>query len=458
MTDTMDLTGRKEAVETAIQGGRSLWDDARARLFRNKAAVVSMWVLGVMVFIAALGPFFWVHDYRTISSNVELAPTFENLHLLGTDTQGRDHWSWAEMAIDEDAKFLGLRVHTTANLGGYLSTMSCLIPTAAHAKVLAGVYDIPVMYLDVHGMLTNTTPVDAYRGAGRPEAIYLIERLVNRIAMETGLGPDEVRRRNFIKPEQLPYKTSTGETYDSGAFRKVMERALDESDWSGFEARKAESAAKGLKRGRGICYYVEATAGMPEESAAIRFEEGGNVTVLVGTQSNGQGHETAFTQLICDRLGIDAERISIVMGDTDEIPSGGGTGGSRSLVSTGTAIHAMSDSVIEKGKQAAAQLFETNAVDIEFNDGTFEVAGTDRKIAIIALAEEAAKEPGKERQDVKPNRKVRSGVVVHSTQASSLRPGVGSMSIFRKRSRTVCEGWAPTESQYAARSALAEYC
>ncbi|WP_416896140.1 MAG: xanthine dehydrogenase family protein molybdopterin-binding subunit [Minwuia sp.] len=306
-----------------------------------------------------------------------------------TDTQGRDHWSWAEMAIDENAKFLGLRVHTTANLGGYLSTMSCLIPTAAHAKVLAGVYDVPVMYLDVHGMLTNTTPVDAYRGAGRPEAIYLIERLVNKIAMETGLGPDEVRRRNFIKPEQLPYKTSTGETYDSGEFLKVMERALEESDWNGFDARKAETEAKGLKRGRGICYYVEATAGMPEESAAIRFEEGGKVTVLVGTQSNGQGHETAFTQLICDRLGIDAERISIVMGDTDEIPSGGGTGGSRSLVSTGTAIHAMSDSVIEKGKQAAAQLFETNAVDIEFNDGTFEVAGTDRKIDIIDLAEEA---------------------------------------------------------------------
>ncbi|WP_417516798.1 xanthine dehydrogenase family protein molybdopterin-binding subunit [Minwuia sp.] len=306
-----------------------------------------------------------------------------------TDTQGRDHWSWAEMAIDENAKFLGLKVHTTANLGGYLSTMSCLIPTAAHAKVLCGVYDIPVMYLNVHGVLSNTTPVDAYRGAGRPEAIYLIERLVNRIAMETGLGADEVRRRNFIAPEQLPYKTSTGETYDSGEFKMIMERALKEADWDGFDARKAETEARGLKRGRGICYYVEATAGMPEESAAIRFEEGGMVTVLVGTQSNGQGHETAFTQLICDRLGIDAEKIKIVMGDTDAIPTGGGTGGSRSLVSTGTAINAMSDTVIEKGKAAAAQLFETNAIDIEFNDGTFEVAGTDRRIDIIDLAEEA---------------------------------------------------------------------
>lgn len=308
-----------------------------------------------------------------------------------TDTQGRDHWSWAEMAIDENAKFLGLRVHTTANLGAYLSTMSCLIPTAAHAKVLAGVYDIPVMYLDVQGIVTNTTPVDAYRGAGRPEAIYLIERLVNRVAMETGLGQEEVRRRNFIKPEQMPYKTSTGETYDSGEFGRLMEQALVESDWDGFEARKAESAKAGLKRGRGMAYYVEATAGMPEESAAIRFDDDGMVSVFVGTQSNGQGHETAFTQLICDRLGIDAEKIRIVMGDTDAIPSGGGTGGSRSLVSTGTAIHTMSDSVIEKGKAAAAQHFETNAVDIEFEGGSFSVAGTDRTIDIIDLAEEAKK-------------------------------------------------------------------
>lgn len=308
-----------------------------------------------------------------------------------TDTQGRDHWSWAEMAIDENAKFLGLRVHTTANLGAYLSTMSCLIPTAAHAKVLAGVYDILVMYFDVHGVMTNTTPVDAYRGAGRPEAIYLIERLVNRVAMETGLDQDEVRRRNFIRPEQMPYKTSTGETYDSGEFGRLMERALEEADWQGFAARKAESAKAGLKRGRGLCYYIEATAGMPEESAAIRFDEDGTVSVFVGTQSNGQGHETAFTQLICDRLGIDAEKVKIVMGDTDAIPTGGGTGGSRSLVSTCTAIHAMSDAVIEKGKAAAARHFETSAVDIEFGDGSFSVAGTDRRIDILTLADEARK-------------------------------------------------------------------
>ncbi|MEC9346381.1 MAG: xanthine dehydrogenase family protein molybdopterin-binding subunit [Pseudomonadota bacterium] len=306
-----------------------------------------------------------------------------------TDTQGRDYQSWAEMAIDRDAKFLGLRVHSTANLGGYLSTMACLIPTTAHSKVLPGVYDIPVMYLDVHGMLTNTVPVDAYRGAGRPEAIYIIERLVNAVAVETGLEPDEVRRRNFIRPEQMPYKTSTGETYDSGDFPRVLERALAEADWAGFPARKAESEAKGLKRGRGICYYIEATAGMPEESAAIRFEEGGQVSVYVGTQSNGQGHETAFTQIISDRLGIDAERIRIVMGDTDAIPTGGGTGGSRSLVSTGTAINKMSDTVIDKGRKAAAEVFETSAVDIEFDAGSFRVVGTDRAIDIIDLAERA---------------------------------------------------------------------
>lgn len=315
--------------------------------------------------------------------------TSERQEAFLTDTQGRDHWSYAEMAIDGNAKFLGLRVHTTANLGGYLSTMSCLIPTAAHAKVLPGVYDVPTMYLDVHGVMTNTTPVDAYRGAGRPEAIYLIERLVNRIAAETGLGPEEVRRRNFVQPEQMPYTTATGEKYDSGDFPRIMERALKEADWDGFAARRAESEARGWKRGRGIAYYVEATAGMPEESAAIRFEDDGMVSIFVGTQSNGQGHETAFTQIVSDRLGLDAERIRIVMGDTDAIPTGGGTGGSRSLVSTGTAINKMSDTVIDKGKAAAAELFETSAVDIEFGEGNFRVVGTDRAIDIVDLAEKA---------------------------------------------------------------------
>lgn len=312
--------------------------------------------------------------------------TSERQEAFLADAQGRDHQSVARMAIDKDGKFLGLHVKTAANLGAYLSTVAGLIPTVAYSKVLVGVYDIPTMYMDVQGVMTNTVPVDAYRGAGRPEAIYLIERMVNQVALELGISQDEVRRRNFVQPEQMPYTTATGETYDSGDFPRIMEKALENSDWAGFEARKAESAKQGLKRGIGMTYYIEATAGTPEEAAAITFDNG-IATVYVGTQSNGQGHETAFTQVVSDRLGIDAENIKIVMGDTDAIPTGGGTGGSRSLVSQGTAIHKASDTIIEKGKASAGEYFETAAVDIEFDDGMFSVAGTDRMIDIMELAD-----------------------------------------------------------------------
>lgn len=308
-----------------------------------------------------------------------------------SDTQGRDHVTRAKLAFDADHKITGMMVETNANLGAYLSTFGPLIPTMAAVKVLPGVYDIPNFYYRSIGVFTNTVPVDAYRGAGRPEAIYVIERLMDTAARELGLGQDEIRRKNFIPVSAIPYTTSTGCVYDSGEFERIMDRALETSDWANFPARRDASAGNGKRRGIGMCYYIEATAGNPTETATIRFEENDRVTVAVGTQSSGQGHSTAYAQIIAERLGVPFENIEIVQGDTDKIKSGGGTGGSRSLTTQGPAIHAASDEVINKGKELAGHFLEAAAVDIEFSadEGEFAIAGTDRKIGILELAHRA---------------------------------------------------------------------
>ncbi|MBO0332320.1 xanthine dehydrogenase family protein molybdopterin-binding subunit [Sneathiella sp. CAU 1612] len=308
-----------------------------------------------------------------------------------SDTQGRDHVTRAKLAFDANHKITGMKVETNANLGAYLSTFGPLIPTMAAVKVLPGVYDIPNFYYRSIGVFTNTVPVDAYRGAGRPEAIYVIERLMDTAARELGLGQDEIRRKNFIPVSAIPYTTSTGCVYDSGEFERIMDRALETSDWESFPDRRAASAEHGKRRGIGMCYYIEATAGNPTETATIRFEEDDRVTVAVGTQSSGQGHSTAYAQIVAERLGVPFENIEIVQGDTDKIKSGGGTGGSRSLTTQGPAIHAASDEVINKGKELAGHFLEAAPVDIEFSadDGEFAIAGTDRKIGILELAHRA---------------------------------------------------------------------
>lgn len=308
-----------------------------------------------------------------------------------SDTQGRDHVTRAKLAFDADHKITGMMVETNANLGAYLSTFGPLIPTMAAVKVLPGVYDIPNFYYRSIGVFTNTVPVDAYRGAGRPEAIYVIERLMDTAARELGLGQDEIRRKNFIPVSAIPYTTSTGCVYDSGEFERIMDRALVTSDWANFADRRDASAANGKRRGIGMCYYIEATAGNPTETATIRFEDDDHVTVAVGTQSSGQGHSTAYAQIVAERLGVPFENIEIVQGDTDKIKSGGGTGGSRSLTTQGPAIHAASDEVINKGKELAGHFLEAAAVDIEFSaeEGEFAIAGTDRKIGILELAHRA---------------------------------------------------------------------
>lgn len=308
-----------------------------------------------------------------------------------SDTQGRDHVTRAKLALDANHKITGMKVETNANLGAYLSTFGPLIPTMAAVKVLPGVYDIPNFYYHCLGVFTNTVPVDAYRGAGRPEAIYVIERLMDTAARQLGLGQEEIRRINFIPVSAIPYTTATGCVYDSGEFERIMDRALETSDWAGFAARKSASAANGKRRGIGMCYYIEATAGNPTETATIRFEDDDRVTVAVGTQSSGQGHSTAYAQIVAERLGVPFENIEIIQGDTDKIKTGGGTGGSRSLTTQGPAIHAASDEVINKGKELAGHFLEAAAVDIEFSpeEGEFAIAGTDRKIGILELAHRA---------------------------------------------------------------------
>ncbi|HEY5301489.1 MAG TPA: xanthine dehydrogenase family protein molybdopterin-binding subunit, partial [Acetobacteraceae bacterium] len=270
------------------------------------------------------------------------------------DTQGRDNVTLGEVAIDADGKFLALRTRTIANMGAYLSTFAPYIPTYAGTSVLAGVYGFQEVYANIIGVFTNTVPVDAYRGAGRPEANYLVERLIDAAARELKLDRAELRRRNMVPPSAMPHATPVGKLYDSGDFVKVLDTALTRMDWAGFPARRAEAARRGKRRGIGLSYYLEATGGDPTERAEIRFAEGGLVEVFVGTQSTGQGHETAYVQLVSIRLGIDAEKIRIRQGDTDTIPVGGGTGGARSLYSEGQAIYVTTDSVIEKGRNAAA--------------------------------------------------------------------------------------------------------
>jgi carbon-monoxide dehydrogenase large subunit len=288
-----------------------------------------------------------------------------------SDTHGRDNITIGEIALDKDGIFLALRTHNVANMGAYLSNYAPMIPTGAGTGVLASVYGFKAVYANVVGAFTNTVPVDAYRGAGRPESNYIVERLIDAAAREMKIDRIDIRRRKL---------------YDSGDFRIVLDAALEKSDWAGFEKRRAESAARGKQRGIGLAYYLEATGGAPTERAEIRFAEDGFVDVYVGTQSTGQGHETAYVQLTVDQLGVDGDKVRIIQGDTDSIPTGGGTGGARSLYSEGQAILLTASTVIEKGKQAASEVLEAAPADIVFEEGKFSIIGTDRNIDIVTLA------------------------------------------------------------------------
>ncbi len=310
----------------------------------------------------------------------------ERTEAFLSDTHGRDNITLGELALDADGKFLALRTRNVANMGAYLSTFAPFIPTGAGTKVLASVYGFQAIHARVLGMATNTVPVDAYRGAGRPESNYLVERLIDQAARDLKTDRIELRRRNMVSQSAMPYVTAMAQRYDSGDFQRVMDAALAKIDWAGFPARRAEAAARGKKRGIGLAYYLEATGGGPTENASVKFAEDGFVDVYVGTQSTGQGHETAYAMLTSHELGIPMEKIRIRQGDSDTLPAGGGTGGARSLYSEGQAILVTAASVIEKGKQAASDMLEASVVDIEFNKGQFGVVGTDRAVDILSLA------------------------------------------------------------------------
>jgi carbon-monoxide dehydrogenase large subunit len=252
--------------------------------------------------------------------------------------------------------------------------------------VLASIYGFQAVYANVIGVFTNTVPVDAYRGAGRPESNYLVERLIDAAARELNVDRIEFRRRNIVPPEAMPHKTPVGKTYDSGDFRILLDAGLQTMDWAGFESRRAASATRGLRRGIGLAYYLEATGGAPTERAEIQFTDDDFVDVFVGTQSTGQGHETAYVQLTVEKLGVPPEKVRVKQGDTDRIPTGGGTGGARSLYSEGQAILLTTNTVIEKGKKAASEALEASPADIVFEDGKFSIVGTDRGMDIMALA------------------------------------------------------------------------
>jgi len=315
------------------------------------------------------------------------------------DAHGRDHVTHAELAMDKDGKFLALKVETIANMGAYLSTFATAVPTYLYATLLAGQYTTPVVYANVKAVFTNTAPVDAYRGAGRPEATYVVERIVECAARDMKLDPAEIRRRNFIKPDQFPYQTPVALMYDSGNYAKALDEACKIADYNGFAARKAEAAKRGKLRGIGFSAYIEACGIAPSavvgslgagvglwESAQIRFNPTGSAQVLTGSHSHGQGHETAFAQVVHEHLGIPFENIDIVHGDTALVPFGMGTYGSRSIAVGGSAMIRAADKIIAKGKKIAAHLLEASVDDITFKGGEFRVAGTDKVKTIGEIA------------------------------------------------------------------------
>jgi len=323
--------------------------------------------------------------------------TAERSESFLSDAHGRDHVTTAELGLDANGRFVGMRVHTTANLGAYLSTFASSVPTILYATLLAGQYTTPSIYAEVTGVFTNTAPVDAYRGAGRPEATYVVERLVETAAHELGIDPAELRRRNFITT--FPYATPVGLTYDIGDYDATLTQVQRIADVAGFAARKAVSESKGLKRGLGYSTYIEACGLAPSnvagalgaraglfEAGEVRVHPTGKVTVFTGSHSHGQGHETTFAQVVADRLGIPLEDVDIQHGDTGKVLFGMGTYGSRSLSVGGTAIVKAVDKVIAKGRKIAAHLLEASEGDIEFKNGEFRIAGTDRAVPFAQVS------------------------------------------------------------------------
>ncbi|HEX2942211.1 MAG TPA: xanthine dehydrogenase family protein molybdopterin-binding subunit [Rhodopila sp.] len=317
--------------------------------------------------------------------------TDERSESFLSDSHGRDHDMEQELALDKDGRVLALRITGYGNIGAYLSNGTVLQPTGNIVRNSIGVYATPLQEVTAKAMFTNSSPVGPYRGAGRPEGNYYIERLLDTAAREMGIDRVEIRRRNHIQPEAIPYKTPAGTTYDSGDFPAILDKALEAADWDGFPRRKKESAERGKLRGRGIGQYLEVTGPPAPEMGGIRFEADGTVTIITGTLDYGQGHASPFAQILSSRLGIPFEKIHLLQGDSDELLAGGGTGGSKSLMASGTAIVEGADLVRENGRKIAAHVLEAAEADIEFEiirgGGRFRITGTDRAIGLMELAD-----------------------------------------------------------------------
>jgi aerobic carbon-monoxide dehydrogenase large subunit len=314
-------------------------------------------------------------------------------HFMG-DSQGRDNVTIARMALAEDGKFLAMDVDLMGDMGAYLSTFGPYIPHGG-AGMLPGLYDIQTFHCRVRTVFTNTVPVDAYRGAGRPEAAYVVERLVDAAARKLRLTPDAIRRKNFITPRAMPYKTATGKVYDSGDFTAHMKRAMEIANWKEFPKRAKAAKKQGLVRGIGLGTYVEVCGTMGEETADVRLDPNGDVSVLIGTQSSGQGHQTAYAQIVAEQFGLAPERVHVFQGDTDQVLTGLGTGGSASIPSGGVSVERATHKLGVHLREIAAEALETSIGDLEISDGTVRIAGTDRSVSFADLARRPGVDPSK---------------------------------------------------------------
>lgn len=325
-----------------------------------------------------------LHAAKALGRPVKWAA--ERSEAFISDDHGRDNVTHAELAVDSAGKFLALRVDTIANLGAYLSNFGPFVATNAGNRMLGGLYTIQRVHARVRGVFTNTQPVDAYRGAGRPEAAFTVERLVDKAARELGISPTELRRRNYIPPEAMPFTTATELTYDSGEFARNMDDALAAADWHDFEHRRSEAASRGKLRGIGLATYVEACGGGGPEYAAVRVNGDGSVRLTVGSQTNGQGHETGFKQILSEHLGVDFDAITVIQGDTDAMPFGTGVGGSRAIPVAGATVADAALKIQERAKVRAAEMMEAAVVDISYQDGKFAIVGTDRSVTLAEIA------------------------------------------------------------------------
>ncbi len=326
-----------------------------------------------------------LHAARALGRPVKW--TDERSGSFVSDSHGRDHRVTAELALDADGKFLAVRLTSFGNMGGFLANVGPMPSTQNAVKNVQSVYRTPLIEVSTKCVFTNTSHVSAYRGAGRPEGNYYMERLIDTAAAEMEIDRIELRRRNHIRPREMPHKTASGSTYDSGEFAIIMKKAIEAADAKGFRQRKRLSRKSGKLRGFGVGSFLEVTAGPQKDMAGVSFDADGGITLVTGTQDFGMGHATPFTQVLCDRLGVPFDKVRMVQGDSDRLVAGGGSGGSKSIMHSGTAIVEAAAKIIDQGRQIASHVLEASAADIEFKDGRFIIAGTDRAIGIMELAE-----------------------------------------------------------------------